>query len=304
MSTEIPADLPSAPGDSPSPEGIEPSAELLAVFTSPALFKRLEKFARKKKVPARATQDVVQDALATAWKGRRRWPREPQALVPWMYTVTHARAVDWFRAQENTEQHLGKKDTIVARAAPAAPMEAYEALQWAREHAATKPGLLRAFGWVTRHVMGESYVEIAEKDGVTEETVRSAVFDLRQSLVEHLGKDTVLAVLGAFLVLLAVSLIWRARIEAHRPRPTPDLPRIEQPAPAPAPAPAPVAPSPPKELTAQELRDRGVQACAEERWQDCSADLENAAQLDPVGAKDPKMKALRERARYMAIGKP
>ncbi len=301
MSQERPP-APAAPAAAPDvPAGAEPSPELVAFVTSRALFERLAGYVRKRRVPARCVEEVVQDTLASAWRSRHAWPTTTEQLLPWMYFVANARVVDFFRERDDMEHAFGKKDSIGGQAPRATPLEAHEALQWAREHAADRPGVLRALGWVSRHLMGHSYAEMAEKDGVTEQTIKSAISALRQEMREAFGKDNVNAVLAAFLVLLGIFLAWRHHEEAKRPPPAPPtVPTIVAP-----PAPVPQAPPQGKaEPSAREIRAAAMRACEQRRWSECYEGLERAAEIDPDGAKDPRVKAAYARAARGLSAKP
>ena len=169
MSQDSPLALPAPPTGSDA----EPSREFVAFFTSKELFNRLAAYACKRKVPTRCVEEVVQDTLTSGWKSRHSWPATIEELVPWVYFVANARVCDFFRERDDMEHAFGKKDSISPNAqGGATPFEAHEALQWAQDHATDKPGMLRALGWVSRHLMGHSYAEIAAKDGVTEQSGR------------------------------------------------------------------------------------------------------------------------------------
>lgn len=69
---------------------------------------------------------------------------------------------------------------------PAAPQHVRDDLRAVEIVVGSRAALVRPYGWVLRHHAGVSYGEIASADGVTEETVKSTVCDLRRSLREVL----------------------------------------------------------------------------------------------------------------------
>jgi hypothetical protein len=146
--------------------------------------------------------------------------------------------------------------------------------------------LWRAAGWMFRSLAGESFREIAEDEGTSENAVYTAVSRLRATLRKAAHDGLVVLMVALFLGLLFKHM-------RHRPKDDLGIP-------SPKPAPTAVAPSPeptaPPQAQADELRQRAQDACDAKRWETCLRDLDAASDLDPNGDELPAVKELRKAA--------
>ena len=105
---------------------------------------------------------------------------------------------------------------------PARQLDVREGLRLAEAEVAKNPLMHRAFRWALRTIAGESYLDVASSEGVTEETVRSAIKALRAKLRASLPDVAALFVCIAVVFFLYAALDRRhddAAIPAPKPVP-------------------------------------------------------------------------------------
>jgi DNA-directed RNA polymerase specialized sigma24 family protein len=135
---------------------------------------------------------------------------------------------------------------------------------------------------------GHTDAQIAAKVGVAQQTVSNRIATARKKVREKWQvRVTQLAALALAVVL--GFFVWRKREEVAN--------FFRGPTPGPAPAPTQTAPPTPEPSTpvarAAELRRQAAEACEQEDYKTCSDRLEEAANLDPAGDKEPSVRELR-----------
>jgi RNA polymerase sigma-70 factor (ECF subfamily) len=251
------------PAPSPS-AGETPDARPPAVrLGDPALRAVLLRCAMKRRVAARNLEDVVQQALVEAWNQRARWPASREGLEAFVLQIAGWRAVDEFRdrkrlrlAEPAPDQSASQDEAFddqdaedpMALVADVVPPEVPEQLRKAEALVSANPGWRRGFSWILRNWHGETYEEIAAKDGVPVDTVRDAIKYVRRRLNEAV-RDGILVIIVMVLFGLFLRLVHNRPENDHAnpppgPVPTiaappPPAPGAPQTAPAADPAPAP-----------------------------------------------------------------
>ncbi len=148
----------------------------------------------------------------------------------------------------------------------------------------SRPGLHKAFGWLIQTQRGASYADIAARE---------------QCSPKRAACGSVLLVAAFLLVYLMVRALHGyvndQATDPNTPKPTPTI--VAPPAPPPAPA-----PTTPPELSADDLRTRGLAECDAGKWTECYGDLSSASVLDPRG-ETPRTKAALAKAGRILAGK-
>ena len=292
----------------------QPSAELLAHFRDPALRQRLVGKARWAGTPERRAEDVVQTTMTDAWRQRHLWPATIEELERWLFHALHNDIIDAARADKRMPLERKPKDakqldgephrdedevdpamTATTDVEPA--LVARDGLRSASEYVESRPRLRKYFVWLMQNLMGMSYADIAVKEGCDERVVTNAVTRLRAELRMVYGP--VLVLVGFALIYLVVRAVHGnvndQATNPNTPKPTPTI--VAPPAPPPAPA-----PTTPPELSASDLRTRGLAECDAGKWTECYSNLSSASIMDPKG-ETPRTKAALAKAGRILAGK-
>jgi DNA-directed RNA polymerase specialized sigma24 family protein len=219
----------------------------------PALRAVLMRSAKKRRVAARNLEDVVQQALVEAWNQRTRWPASREGLEAFVLQIAGWRAVDEFRdrkrlrlaepppdqsaSQDETGDDQDAEDPL-AMVADVVPPEVPEQLRKAEALVNANAGWRRGFSWILRNWHGETYEEIAAKDGVPVDTVRDGIKYVRRKLNEAV-RDGILVIVLMLLLGLFLRLVHNRPENDHAKPPPGPVPTIVAPPPV-----APEAPQP------------------------------------------------------------
>lgn len=211
------------------------------------------RYVKKCRVASRNIEDVVQQALMEAWKQRARWPSTRRELEACIITVAGWRSTDEFRdrkrlklatpapdqsaAQEQSSDDRDAEDPM-ALVADVVPPEVPEQLRKAEALVEANPGWRRGFSWILRNWHGETYEEIATRDGVPVDTVREGIKYVRRKLNEAV-RDGILVVIVMVLFGLFLRLVHNRPENDHANPPPGPVPTIVAP-----PTPAPQTPQP------------------------------------------------------------
>jgi DNA-directed RNA polymerase specialized sigma24 family protein len=241
--------LPGAPAE-PAPR--EPAPELVAHLVSKELRARLVGNAKYNGIPERRQEEVVQTALAEAWRQRHTWPDTVERLEKLIFTILRFDRLDVFR-DEADEPLLQEDEADGAEATagddpgdgdppgvayPEETLETRERLHKAMAYVESQPKLRQSFAWLLETLRGKSYEAIAVQANVSPKIVENALVRLRIELRKIGGAIILVAALAALATILYV-LHGRVNDMATPP---PRMPRTLFTPPPPT-APAPVAPS-------------------------------------------------------------
>ncbi|MFJ6571803.1 RNA polymerase sigma factor [Streptomyces sp. NPDC091292] len=132
-------------------------------------------------------EDAVQDAFVSAW---RRLPeyRGDAAFRTWMYRIVTNRCLNVLRAR----RPAARLDAVPEPAAPeheGSPVRVAEAHEAMRDLAVALGDLSpeQRACWVLRELHSQSYEEIAEAVGISQQAVRGRIFRARRALTEAMG---------------------------------------------------------------------------------------------------------------------
>jgi DNA-directed RNA polymerase specialized sigma24 family protein len=248
----------SPPSKAPAPATapVEPSAELVAHFSSPKTRNRLVGRLKRRFVPERNREDVVNTTLADAWKQRHSWPKTVEELDKLLFAILRCDRVDAARKERKEPLLRGKPGEPTNDDTPTTntdddppepggitvttePQEEREAIKNAMDYADSRPRLKHPMRWLLQMYMGMSAREIARAERVTENVVYLAVSDLRAELRAKFGRVFILLALAALAyAIIHFIRVGRVNDQAHPPQP---VPTVVAPPPAPAPAGAPPA---------------------------------------------------------------
>ncbi len=307
------------PAPSEESEGPEPSPELVAHYKDPAVRKRLVGKALWAGTPERRAEDVVQTTLTDAWRRRHAWPDTVDGLDKWLFTALHNDMIDAGKADRRAPLMRKAKEpgdaaetkgiddprTDADDAEPAGmtttvvepTLEARDGLRAVSEYVESRPGLRKSYVWLLQTKMGMSYDDIAAKENTNEKVVKNALNRLREELRKFYGPVIVLVGFAlVYLVVRAMHGYVNDQANPDVPRPTPNI--VAPPAPAPAPA-----PTTPPQLSAGDLRTRGLAECDRAEWAACYQDLSSAQIADPNGDTG-RVKTARLKAARILSGKP
>jgi DNA-directed RNA polymerase specialized sigma24 family protein len=226
----------------------------------PALRAVLLRCAKKRHVTTRNLEDIVQQALVEAWNQRARWPASREGLEAFVLQIAGWRAVDEYRdrkrlrlADPPPDQSASQDAAVddqdaedpIALVADVVPPEVPEQLRKAEALVNANPGWRRGFSWILRNWNGETYEEIAAKDGVPVDTVRDAMKYVRRRLNQAV-RDGILVIIVMLLFGLFLRLVHNRPENDHAnppPRPVPTIMAPPPPVPAADPAPTPASPA-------------------------------------------------------------
>jgi DNA-directed RNA polymerase specialized sigma24 family protein len=246
-----------------------PEDERRRTLGSPELRRILVDFVRKRVGPA-DVDDVVQIVLLDALAATSA-PTAPDELKKWVLGVARHKIADHHRRGARE-----KPAELPDLEAEPPPVEEQQLVEWATREAgkAGKDGE-RTLGWMAREGEGDKLEHIAAEEKLPAATVRQRVSRMRRFMRERwLAEVAAVALLGGVALL-----VWRVLREpdpiAEReiPTATPDTPR---------------------EPPAVELRRSGLALCAERRFGECEARLDEAKRLDPAGESTPEVQQARE----------
>jgi len=311
------APVQSPPESSPKPVAPppprEPAPELVAHVLSAATRKRLIGNLLYKGAPERRAEDIVQETLTDAWNKRHEWPETIPEVDHLLNAILVYDRIDAQRDEARSPLLRNDRGDKVAAdegadaddAEPAgmtttvieATLEARDGLRVASEYVESRPGLRKSFVWLLQTQMGMSYADIAAKENTKEKVVRNSLNRLRAELRMVCGP--VIVLVGFALIYLVVrAMHGYVNDQAHPdvPKPTPNI--VAPPAPPPAPA-----PTTPPQLSASELRTRGLAECDAADWAACYQDLTSASMADPAG-ETARVRAARAKAARYLTGKP
>ncbi|MFF2848052.1 RNA polymerase sigma factor [Streptomyces sp. NPDC058001] len=132
-------------------------------------------------------EDAVQDAFVSAW---RRLPeyRGDAAFRTWMYRIVTNRCLNVLRAR----RPAARLDAVPEPAAPeyeGSPARVAESHEAMRDLAVALGDLSpeQRACWVLRELHSQSYEEIAEAVGISQQAVRGRIFRARRRLTEAMG---------------------------------------------------------------------------------------------------------------------
>lgn len=243
----------------------------------------LEGFVRRR-VPPGEVDDLVQTVLVDALEAPAP-PGDEASLRRWVVGIARHKVADFHRRKgraksvELPDQLPGDEPPISAR----------EWAAWAERHTEDDPDAQRTLDWMAREGGGEKLAHIAEDERLPATQVRQRVSRLRRRLKEQWRAE-----LAAVAILLTLAFVaWRLLREPAPQAITPE-PDVVAPPDHVGPAPLPEPPSAPERAAA--LRREALEACAEERWQPCLDQLDEARRLDPAGEAATEVQRARERA--------
>jgi DNA-directed RNA polymerase specialized sigma24 family protein len=228
---------------------VEPSRELVAHFSSPKTRERLLGRLKRRFVPERNREDVVNTTLADAWKQRHSWPKTVEELDKLLFAILRCDHVDLVRRERKEPLLRGRPGEPTNDDTPTTntdddppelagvtvtnePQEEREAIKNAMEYADSRPRLKHPMRWLLQMYMGMSAREIARAERVTENVVYLAVSDLRAELRAKFGRVFILLAVAA-LVYAIIHFLRVGRIDdqAHPPQLVPTV--VAPPPPAP-----------------------------------------------------------------------
>jgi RNA polymerase sigma factor (sigma-70 family) len=238
---------------------------------------RVCKSLRRRGLPSRVLDDVLQEARKDVWLLFERAPRDAADLEPLFFHTAKCRAIDWMRRmgrERLREDYAELAEDLPQREGAA---QALETLAEVEDTIGGDPQLEQALEDVAAKTLdGEEYDDIARRRGVSAGSVRKGVFRLREHIREHLGDYRNLVVL--MFVLVAGAL---GRLTPHEP-PAWQAPRMS-------------APEPAREAAA--LRREAREAYDVGRYDECLRALDKARALDEAGDATDEVRKLREAAR-------
>jgi RNA polymerase sigma-70 factor (ECF subfamily) len=118
-------------------------------------------------------EDIVQETLVRAWRHPEVSGGDPKVIRPWLFTVTRHVAIDMWRARSRREEVID--DQPVDRPDPAEPIEqAMTALDV--RAALARLSLEHRQVIVGMYYQGQSVIELAERLGIPEGTVKSRAY--------------------------------------------------------------------------------------------------------------------------------
>ncbi len=254
-------------------------------LSAPELHKLVERFVRRR-VPELEVDDLVQTVLVHALASKTP-PEGDEDLRKWLVGITRHKVADFHRRGgranlvELPEQLEG--DAV----APNAAHTARELADWAEEQTQGDADAQRTLNWMARESVGEKLAHIAEQEALPPAQVRQRVSRMRRFMKQQWAAE--LAAVAAVLIIVIVAWRW-LREPAPVANPQPDV------VPMPDVGPAPSNSALPNIMRARKLRVEAERACELEEWRDCLDKLNEAAGLDPEGAKDEDVSDLRRRA--------
>jgi DNA-directed RNA polymerase specialized sigma24 family protein len=256
---------------------------IAAIYAEAGFLASIRSAIRKARVPKQDCQEVLQETFAIALASTS-LPADDTALRQYVVGIARNQAKMHRRKERggtqsfDEEQHVGES--------PADATEAAETRAFLERIAAQIPeNRWSTFVWLVRMASSESLQDIAREEGITYAAAHSRVDRLREDIARWSVNMAVLAT-----VLVAVITSWSilgpdfddGRVGAAAPSITPAPPRETH------------RPTAADRFHAAELRRHAEDACAEQRWDDCRADLDEATSVDPSSESDPLATRLRQ----------
>jgi DNA-directed RNA polymerase specialized sigma24 family protein len=246
-----------------------PEDERRRTLGSPELRRVLVDYVRKRVGPA-DVDDVVQIVLLDALAATSA-PSAPDELKKWVLGVARHKIADHHRRGSRE-----KPAELPDLEAEPPPVEEQQLVEWATREAgkAGKDGE-RTLGWMAREGEGDKLEHIAAEEKLPAATVRQRVSRMRRFMRERwLAEVAAVALLGG-----VAFVVWRV-LRAPDPIAEREIPTVT--------------PETPREPPALELRRSGLALCAERRFGECEARLDEAKRLDPAGESTPEVQRARE----------
>lgn len=257
-------------------EPVERTPSLNERLSSPELLALIQRFVRRR-VPAMEVDDLVQTVLVHALASKSA-PDGDEELRKWLVGITRHKVADFHR-KGGRVKHVELSDQL--EGAEVAPHSAREWVDWVEKHTADNPEAKRTLDWMAREGAGEKLAHIAEDAKVNPTQVRQRVSRMRRWMKQQWAAE--IAAVAAIVILAIVA--WRLLREPE-PVANPDV----------IPDVVPIPEVRPEMKRAQELREAAEVDCGREAYRECLDKLNEAAGLDPDGAKAPEIVTLRERA--------
>lgn len=142
-------------------------------------------YARRLMAGSADVDDVVQEALVTAWE---KLPQleDTEKTKSWLMRITSHKAIDRMRA---THQHADISDVTLAApksTAPAARTEIRSGALALRDALSGLPDEQRKC-WVLKEIGGQTYEQMASELGVSTSTVRGLLARARKNIMVQMG---------------------------------------------------------------------------------------------------------------------
>jgi RNA polymerase sigma factor (sigma-70 family) len=247
------------------------------------------------RVPAQEVDDLAQATMLEAWTAVD-YPPEREGFGRWLALKGRSNAIDFLRKAARRKRRLGHQDGEVddVPAAHAEPAhDALDGLRFVQARLDERDDAGSGAQRLLRSVRGDSFAEIAEDEGTSEEAVRKSVRRVRTRLI------------AAWAAVAAIALFWILRaLFGRNPQEEhahPDTVSSAVPPEAPA---LSTDPAPTPEQYARALRERALRECAEKNWTACLRDLQSASSYDPKGDSDPQVRRARDEATSHIQWKP
>jgi RNA polymerase sigma factor (sigma-70 family) len=182
----------------------------LQLLADPDLKKSLRYIVTSRGVDEEDADDVVAETMLAACSSKR-LPDDPEERATYIRVMARNIAIDHAtEKEEHPEDSYDDEDLAIPGVEPA-PMEDRDALS--RLAATVEPSDLHVLGWLVRHVLGETYEEIAEKTDLSADTMRKRVSRLRDEL-----HDRAMKILTAIAILILAASLFLAGNRRHPSR--------------------------------------------------------------------------------------
>jgi DNA-directed RNA polymerase specialized sigma24 family protein len=237
------------------------------------------------RIPKQDCMEVVQQAFTVALASKN-LPEDETALREYVVGIARNQAKMFRRKRRDGVEPFNEK--AHGAALPAGARDAAETRAFLERVASQIPeNRWSTFVWLLRMAKDESLQDIAREEGITYAAAHSRVDRLRQDIARWSLHVTVITT-----ILICVIGFW----PLYEPAFEFDDGRVGAPGvfiepPPPRPARRPTAA---EKFHADELRRHAEDECAEQRWDDCRDDLDEAAAVDPSGDADPLAARLRQ----------
>jgi hypothetical protein len=193
----------------------------------------------------------------------------------WVFAIGRNKVADYHRRSgRERREELGEVES------EATPQAVGDLLHWVEKVLPEGEKAHEALHWMLREGDGEKLETIAAEARLPAPQVRKRVSRLR----EHFRERWVLEL--SALALLALVITAAALLLRKHPAPLPEA--VDMPASPPT--------SPPHRRPVDELRERALERCERQAWQECLAGLDEAKELDPAGDASEVVERARKRA--------